>query len=141
MQQQVDRVTALAHQAAELLPEAPPEGDIDGYLGWRELVWCTAVRLSDVAGPSLADRAVGLEQPSGDAPVTAQLLLDLACLVGQPAGEALGSARPGDQLSVHASPLQTAYIARRRRRRQLRRGPEGRAACGLGAARKGVRRC
>ena len=75
---QIERVTTMAHRAAELLPEPPPAGDLDGYLAWRELVWSTAVRLSALAGCTLASRDSATHELHAGAPVTAQYLLDLA---------------------------------------------------------------
>lgn len=81
---QIDRVTALAHQAAELLPAPPCEGDIDGYLSWRELVWSTATRLGEIAGPALASAPGGVAGAVAvpGAKVSAQELLELARIAG-----------------------------------------------------------
>ncbi|MBM9464099.1 hypothetical protein JL108_11620 [Aeromicrobium sp. YIM 150415] len=48
-----ERVIALAHRAAELLPEAPAVDDAFGYLAWEELVLSTVGRLHWVSGNSL----------------------------------------------------------------------------------------
>ncbi|MDT9592165.1 hypothetical protein RDV89_03755 [Nocardioides zeae] len=74
----------LGDAAAALLPEAPAEDDVVGYLAWRELVWGTAERLArradaDLDAPTLA--APALEGPALDGParaVTGAALLHLA---------------------------------------------------------------
>ncbi|GAA4743505.1 hypothetical protein GCM10023350_30270 [Nocardioides endophyticus] len=78
---QIDHVTALAQQAADLLPAPPRDGDVDSYLSWRELVWSTAARLGEIAGPGLAPSTVGASTTPG-AKVTAQELLELAGIAG-----------------------------------------------------------
>lgn len=76
-----ESATAIARQAAELLPEPPAAHDSFGYLAWEELVLSTAHRLQ-----RLLDDATLMTRPQATAlvlsPVTGRLdgasLLDLA---------------------------------------------------------------
>lgn len=81
-----DQLEELAAQAADLIPDAPPSGDALSWLGWRDLVWHAAYRLSAIGGDVLA-RASYTKCDDLDAPrVSPAGLLGLASLFRLEAG-------------------------------------------------------
>lgn len=83
----------LAERAAELLPEAPGPGDLQGWLSWRELVWDTAHRLGEIGSAVLPGLGLtGMDDATTNT-VSAVQLLRLAVLVRTNSGEVYA---PGD---------------------------------------------
>lgn len=102
--QQIERVAAIAQQAAELLPAAPAHWDVEGYMAWRELVWSTATRLSVIAGRSLDGRDPQVTEPALVGVITAHQLLDLACAVSR-SRSSDDSATRGAEVGPHRSDI------------------------------------
>ena len=94
-----NQATALAEQAADLLPEAPAEHDSFDYLAWEELVLSTARRLLWAAGGELNAQTHTPRLDALTGRLTGTDLLALAALTADPtscAGElALGRALAG----------------------------------------------
>lgn len=112
--QQIDRVTVLAQQAAQLLPEPPGDRDLDGYLEWTELVWTTAMRISAIAGACLDGGADGHDVDFAS-PVTGSDLVAMARIARHEWQGATPVARSAEQVSgdgpVLAPPVVLAAAA------------------------------
>ncbi|WP_067673050.1 hypothetical protein [Nocardia miyunensis] len=74
----IEQIRDLAQQAAYLLPAAPMDNDALNWLSWRELVWDTAHRLSEIGGTALAQAGYAPSHDVDRGVVSAEDLLGLA---------------------------------------------------------------